>query len=59
MNEHHFQPDMTVAPDHRGDRPCALCPLPLGNAVHEVAARDPEEAVVAARIIGEGNDGDV
>jgi hypothetical protein len=56
VNEHHYQPDMTVAPDHRGERPCTLCPLPRGNAVHEVAALDLEVAVVAARIIGEGTD---
>ena len=51
---HHYQADVTVAPDHRGERPCTQCPLPLGNAVHDVPPRDPEEAVVAARIIGEG-----
>lgn len=53
---HHYQPDMTVAPDHRGERPCAACPLPKANAVHDVAELDPDVAVVAARIIGEGKD---
>lgn len=55
MNEHHFQPDATVAADHRDERPCT-CGMPRANRVHDVPPRDPEEAVVAARIIGEGTD---
>jgi len=53
VNEHHYQPDATVAPDHRDERPC-VCGMPRANRVHDVPELDSEVAVVAARIIGEG-----
>ena len=52
MNDHHFMPDATVAPDHRDERPCT-CGLPRANRVHDVVELDPDVAAVGARIIGE------
>ena len=50
---HIYVPDATVAPDHRGQRPCLHCPLPRGNAVHQVPEVDDEVKAVEARKVGE------
>lgn len=48
---HHYVNDGTR--DHRGRGRCVTCSLTWRNQVHNVADRDPEEAVIAARIVGE------
>lgn len=54
MNDHHYLSDNTK--DVYGYSRCVHCGLPRRNQVHAMPERDPEEAVLAARIIGEGTD---
>jgi len=48
---HHYQPDHTNGPDHRGDYRC-LCGMPKTNAVHDVPELSEQDR--SGRIIGEG-----
>lgn len=52
---HAYQPDHTVAPDHRDERPCT-CGMPRQNRAHDVVELDPDVAAVGARIVGEGTE---
>jgi hypothetical protein len=51
---HHYEPDTTVTPDHRGVRPCLHCPLPRANAVHAVPEVPDDVKAAEARRVGEG-----
>lgn len=50
---HHYEPDSTVAPDYRGQRPCLHCPLPRSNKVHAVPAVPDEIREAELRRVGE------
>jgi len=50
IRPHTFTPDVGERPNHRGERPCSVCPLPKLNRIH----RDPPEDD-SARILGESS----
>jgi hypothetical protein len=54
-NTHTYQPDAAVRQPY-GDPPCSMCGFPKPSRVHDVPDPDPEEAVIAARILGETNE---
>lgn len=51
IRPHTYTPDVTVPADHRGHRPCSVCPLPEANAVHRERLDDDSD-----RILGESDE---
>lgn len=52
---HLYEADLSAAADHRGQRPCRWCPLPVSNRVHDEDAIAQVDAAQAEhrRRIGE------
>ena len=52
IRPHTYTPDVTVPGDHKGNRPCSVCPLPKGNqAIHRDRLDDDSD-----RILGESDE---